>query len=451
MQKKLNLLEDDIKKLFVKYVSTSVLGMITVSLYILFDTIFIGRGIGKEGLTALNISLPIYNLIYGTGMLIGVGGATAMSISRGAGEEKKAQKFFKSALTLGVIMGISYSLLGIIFLERISLALGASKESLPLVKEYLGVIILFTPFFLMVQNLSALVRNDKGYKRAMFAAIAGGLTNLVFDYLFIYPLNMGMRGAAIATAMSAMVSVTVLLAHFKKDNLLKLGFITLDLSTVKRILSIGLSGFIIEISAGLAIYLFNKELLSTIGELGVASYSIIANCSIMCVAIISGIAQGVQPIISINYGAEKKHRVSISKNLGIVSGILVGGLFLVLGLLIPETIASAFTKEKGEMLSMTVQGIKLYFTAFPFMGISIMVGAYFQAIEKSKYSTFLSLFRGIIFIAILLKVLPLLFGANGIWLTVPFSEVLALGVIALILVIEKKNSHNSALSTALEK
>lgn len=451
MQKKLNLLEDDIKKLFIKYVSTSVLGMITVSLYILFDTIFIGRGIGKEGLTALNISLPIYNLIYGTGMLVGVGGATAMSISRGAGDEKKAQKFFKSALTLGVIMGLSYSLLGTIFLEKISLALGASQESLPLVKEYLGVIILFTPFFLMVQNLSALVRNDKGYKRAMFAAIAGGLTNLIFDYLFIYPLNMGMRGAAIATAMSAMVSVTILLAHFKKDNVLKLGFTTLHLSTLKRILNIGLAGFIIEISAGLAIFLFNKELLGTIGEIGVASYSIIANCAIMCVAIITGIAQGIQPIISINYGALKNHRVNISKKMGIISGVLIGGFFLVLGLLIPETIASAFTKEKGEMLTMTVEGIKLYFIAFPFMGITVIMGAYFQAIERSKYSTLISLFRGVIFIGILLKVLPLIFGTNGIWLTVPFSEVLALGLIALILVIEKKDSHNKALSGALER
>lgn len=445
MHKKLNLLEDDVKRLFIKYVSTSVLGMITVSLYILFDTIFIGRGIGKEGLTALNISLPVYNLIYGTGMLIGVGGAAAMSISRGEGDEEKAQMFFKSAVTMGAIMGLCYSLLGTIFLEKISLALGATRESLPMVKEYLGVIILFTPFFLMVQNLSSLVRNDKGYKRAMFAAIAGGLTNLIFDYLFIYPLNMGMRGAAIATAMSAMVSVTVLLAHFNKDNTLRLGFIILDLSTVKRILSIGLSGFIIEISGGLAIYLFNKELLSTIGGIGVASYSIIANCSIICVAIISGIAQGIQPIISINYGGGKKHRVRVSRNLGILSGVLIGILFLVLGLLIPEAIASAFTKEKGHMLTMTIRGIKLYFTAFPFMGVTVILGAYFQAIEKSKYSTFLSLFRGIIFIGVLLKVLPMIFGADGIWLTVPFSELLSLGVIGVMLLLKGSDKKENLI------
>ncbi|WP_052447524.1 MATE family efflux transporter [Clostridium polynesiense] len=450
MKHKLNLLEDDIKVLFFKYVSTSVLGMITVSLYILFDTIFIGRGIGKEGLTALNISLPIYNIIYGTGMLIGGGGATAMSISRGSGDEKSAVKFFKSSVTLGVIMGAFYSITGTLFLDKIALALGATKDMLPLVKEYLGVILLFSPFFLMVQNLTALVRNDRGYKRAMFSAIAGGLTNLVFDYIFIYPLNMGMRGAAIATVMSAMISVSILSLHFTGENHLKLGVTALDLKVVRRITAIGLAGFIIELSSGIAIFLFNKELLNSIGELGVAAYSIIANCSIMLVAIITGIAQGIQPIVSINHGAMKNKRALSARNLGLASGVITGILFLLLGLWKPEVIASAFTSETGEMIAMTVEGIKRYFIAFPLMGITIVMGAYFQAIAKNNYSNTISLFRGVIFIGILLKLLPLAFGVNGIWLTVPFSELLSLGLIMAVLVLERRSFFGKVLGQKAE-
>jgi putative MATE family efflux protein len=310
VKKKMNLLEDNILKLFFKFAATSTAGMLMVSLYILFDTIIVGHGVGKDGLAALNISIPIYNLIFGTGILLGTGGATAMSISIGAARKEKANKAFNHAIILGIVIGAVYTIFGMLFLEDIAYLLGASPQILPLVKEYLGVIILFSWSFLMVYNLAAIVRNDHGPKRAMIALGAGGVVNVVFDYIFVFPLGMGMKGTAIATVMSSITSLLILLFHFiGGHSSFKVTSFKLQFSLINRILAIGLASFIVEVSSGMVIFLVNRELLSRVGEIGVSAYSIIANVSLMCVAIFTGIAQGIQPILSTNYGAEKYRRV----------------------------------------------------------------------------------------------------------------------------------------------
>ncbi len=446
MKKRQNLLEDNIKLLFRNYVLSSIMGMITVSLYVLFDTIFIGRGIGSEGLTALNIAIPIYNVIYGVGMLIGTGGGALMSISRGQKDEEGVKSFFKASITLGIIMSLVFFIGGIIFLENIALILGASEESLPLVKEYLQIILLFSPFFLMVQALNSLVRNDRGYKRAMVATIAGGFTNLVLDYIFIFPLSLGMFGAALATGISAVVSVSVLLGHFINNSRLKLAVEVPKKGTVLRVLKVGAPAFIIEISSGIAIYLFNLELLKLSGDLGVAAYSIIANCAIMFASVATGIGQGIQPLLSINYGGGKLERVKIVRNMALFTGVTLGVLSLAVGLAAPEFIASLFTHDRGEILLMTVEGIKLYFIAFPLMGVTIVMSAYFQSVEKSSYSTIISLCRGIIFIALFLNLLPIFLGIQGVWLAIPTAEIATIAVIGAITVYEKITVYNKKKS-----
>lgn len=450
MKNKYDLVEDNILKLFFKFLGTSTTGMIMVSLYILFDTIFVGQGVGKEGLAALNIALPAYNLLFGTGTLLGTGGATAMAVSLGSKDKDSAQRAFNHSLVLGIIMGIIYTVIGLLFMDKICYFLGAGPETLPLIKEYLGVVIPFSWSFLMVYNLSIIVRNDHGPKRAMIAMAAGGITNAVMDYVFVFPLGMGMRGAAIATVMSSLVSLSILLMHFIGGHSnLRITSLRLRFDFTKRIVSIGIASFIIEISSGLVIFLFNKQLLSMIGEIGVSAYSIIANVSLMCVAIFTGIAQGIQPIASINFGAKKYSRVYTIRKLGIISAAIFGMLFFILGLTIPETIVSAFTSEKGQIIDITKEGIKYYFLAFPIMGINIVMGSYFQSIEKTPYSTAISLCRGIIFTALGLKLLTLFLGISGIWLTVPMAEILTLIIITVILYKEKLQRSNNLKEEAV--
>lgn len=434
MKKEHNLLIGSISTSFTKYVATSTAGMIMVSMYILFDTIFIGQSMGHEGLAALNISIPIYNLLFGTGILIGTGSATVISISRGGNKMKDAIRAYEHSFLLGFLIGLAFSIIGSIYLNSIIKFLGSSSNNIGMVNEYLGIIIPFSWSFIMVYNLSAIVRNDNGPRRAMLAMGLGGITNVIFDYILIFPLNMGMKGAAIATVMSSLVSLGTLSWHFLgKHSSYKLKSIKLDRVLSLRIFRIGFPSFIIEVSTGVIIFLFNKELIGILGDLGVSAYSIIANIALMTTSIFTGISQGMQPILSINYGAGKFSRLLKVRRYGIVLSMFIGFITLLLGLLVPEFLISIFTSETGEIVNITKVGIKLYFFAFPIAGVNIIMTSFFQSIEQTKLSTTISLMRGLILSFLCLKVLRTIFGAVGIWVTMPVAEGLTLCLTLLLL------------------
>ena len=198
----MNLLQDSVYKLYFKYFFPTMCAALSTSIYVLFDTIFIGQGVGSTGLTALNIVLPIYSIYFGTGLLIGIGGSTLMSIEKGRKREDKAQKIFTLSFILGLFLSLIYTVIGFVFLDEIAIILGATKEVLALVKEYMIVVVGGTIPFVMGSILAPFIRADKAPKRAMFAVIFSGFLNIILDYIFVFPLNMGMKGAAIATVFS---------------------------------------------------------------------------------------------------------------------------------------------------------------------------------------------------------------------------------------------------------
>lgn len=412
------------QNLIMKNVLPSVGGMMMVSLYILFDTIIVGQGIGKEGLAALNIGLPIYNLIFGTGILLGTGSGAYMSMNRGRNNIEEGEKSVLHSLVIGVTIGTIYTIIGFLFLENIAMFLGADSNNIILVKEYLGSIIIFFPSFLMVYNLSILVKHENRAKLSMIAMGAGGLTNIILDYIFVFPLGLGMKGAGVATGISSVVSLLILLTHFKKREI-KVNFkkFRLDKAILKVIVVIGFGSFIIEISSGIAIFLFNRKLLDMIGEIGVSSYSIISNISLMVVAIFTGICQGILPIISHDYGSGKYEDINNIVKVGRILVIGVGILFIIIGYLFPDKISAIFTKDWSEILDVTKEGISLYFLAFPIMGLNLMQISYLQGTGNGKRATMLSLCRGIIFIIIFITTLPIILDIKGIWLSIVLSEI----------------------------
>lgn len=442
-----NISSDGLTKTFIKYVSTSTAGMLMISMYILFDTIFVGQSLGEVGLAALNISIPIYNFLFGTGILIGTGGAIIISIKNGSNDNKSALRVFEHSIMLGALVGIIFSILGYMFLETLVLTLGAGPDNKAMVRDYLGVIMPFSWSFIMVYNLAAIVRNDNGPKRAMIAMGLGGLTNIVFDYIFIFPLNMGIKGAAIATVMSSLVSLLILLWHFiGKHSSFKVNSFRLDKKLSLRIAQTGFPSFIIELSSGLIIYIFNKELIKTLGYIGVSAYSIIANLALMIIAIFNGVSQGIQPIVSYNYGANNLDNVNKVKRYGVTLSLILGLCFLTLGLLIPEFLISLFTSETGEIVEITKLGIRIYFLSFPIAGINVVLNGFLQSIELSKLATFISVLRGIVFNWIGLKVLTTLFDATGIWLTTPTTEILTMFVISIFLLQLNKELSNKVMA-----
>jgi len=436
MKNKTDLLNDSITSLFMRFFVTSVAGMIMVSIYILADTIFIGRGIGSEGLAALNIAIPIFNVLFATGLLFGVGGATVLSISLGKEEFNKAKTIFTHSFIVTTLFSAMYTVLGLFFLDNISYFLGATKNNIILVKEYLSVVLMFSFSFVLVYMITVFVRNDKAPKLAMWSTICGGIINIVLDYVFIFVFHWGMRGAAIATVLSSLTSLIILCTHFiNKNSFIKLQKIKFEGNLIKRISYNGIPSFIIEISSGVVIFLFNKVLLSYLGEIGVSSYSIIANIALVVIAIFTGIAQAIQPIISINFGANNIDRVYKVRKMSIYSSVIIGSVFFIIGKLFPYEIVSLFVRGNTELINITVNGIGYYFIGFLLVGINIVMSSYFQSMEFSSFSTVISVGRGIGFVLIGLLILPQIFSVDGIWLTTPFAETLTFILVVIFNII----------------
>ena len=430
---KVDLLERDVKKMFFKYLIPSVGGMLGVSFYVLGDTMIVGRGIGSVGLAALNISIPMINVFNGLGLLFGIGASTAISISRGRGEERQVNNIFTISIILSIILGLVLTTIRIFFLDELCMILGASSDTFQMSRDYLGVIMSFSVLFLLNYTMTVLVRNDGDPNLAMWGMLTGNIVNVVLDYVFIFIFNWGMWGAALATSISPIVGLLILSVHFiKKKNHMTFGKIKIRYSILKRILSNGFASFIVELSAGIVIFIFNRVIIDIMGDLGVSAYSIIANLSLIATAIFTGVGQAIQPIVSVNFGALKMERVYEAGKLAIFTSLALGIVFYISGLLFPEQLVKIFSKGDKALLDITVVGIKIYFTSFILMGVNIVMTTYLQSKEYSKVSMYISLFRGVVFTMVLLLILSRSFGIIGVWMTLPIAELMTL-VLSVIL------------------
>ena len=314
-------------------------------------------------------------------------------------------------------------------MDDIAIMLGATNITRELIREYMDIVAFgFIPFTIG-STLQGFVRVDKNPKRAMIATIIGGMLNIVLDYVFVFPLNMGMFGAGLATVLSYIISTIILLTHFiSKNNTLKLTYKCFKSSYIMRIINNGIPSFFIEMSTGIIIYLFNFQLLKFIGETGVTAYSIISNTAIIFISISNGISQTIQPIVSINVGAKKYSRAMELRKIAFYVAIVFGLISAICGFLFPEQIIKIFVTPTDEVNQIAIIAIRIYFIAFITMGANIVLGGYFQAIEMSKVAIFISLLRGLVIVGVMIFILPIIFGVNGIWLSVPLTEVITFGI-----------------------
>jgi putative MATE family efflux protein len=439
-----NLLEEKPYMLFIRYLIPSIASSLIMSLCILFDTIFIGRGIGSEGLAALNIVLPVFTILIATGVLLGTGGAIAFSIDLGERKVERTRGIFTYSMVLAILVGVFYSLVGSFLVDEVAYLLGASHENIELVTGYLSAVMPFCVFYVVNNTLVAFLRNDGAPKLAMTGMILGNMLNIFLDILFIFKFGWGMKGAAFATGLSTLLMTGTFCLHFANPQCnLSFEKVPIKINIIRRIIKNGISSSLVELSSGLVIFCFNRTLLNVSGVPGVAAYGIIANIALICMAIFIGVSQAAQPIISFNYGAGKIERILKSMKLGVCTVIGMGIVFWATGVLFPQWIVSWFVKEDVELMKLTVRGISIYFTAFLIMGVNTMFISFFQAIEKSIYAMSLTFFRGFVLTILGLALLPSLFSTDGVWLTVPLSE-LIIFVISTILYIKlykEKKEH----------
>ena len=435
---KYNLLDDPVKKLFGKYLLPSVSATLVTSIYILADTLMIGRGVGAIGIAALNLLLPVFSLLFGTGMLFGVGGGVLLSISKGRQQEREAREYFTVALAMAAAMAVFYLVFGHLFFDPVTRFLGRNESMDLYVRQYGRVLVTGAPVFVFSGFLQAFVRNDRAPKTAMVGVISGGVANVVLDYIFIFPMGMGMAGAAAATVMGSVITLAILLTHlFSPQNTLKV-VKGAQWKKAGEVAVNGLASFLLEMSNGVVTFLFNRQLLRYVGDLGVVVYGIISNSALIVNSISNGISQALQPILATNFGAGKKERLKEARHLGEITVTITGIFFMAAGLLFPGLVTAAFVEPTQEILAMSIPAVRIYFIAFLGMGFNIVYSTWFQSMMQPKYSLLICLMRGLILNSILVFILPILFGVTGIWATMPAAEFVTLGVCRWLLWREKK-------------
>ena len=425
---------------FARYTSMNVMGTLATSCYILADTFFVAKGMGTNGLAALNLAIPVFGFITGSGLMMGMGGATKYSIAAGKGEDEEARAVFTNTLLMAAAAAFVFLAAGILFSGKIASLLGADEETFEMTHTYMRTILLFAPAFILNYVMQCFVRNDGSPQISMMAMVSGSLSNIVLDYVFIFPLNMGIFGAAIATCFAPIISLCILSSHLlSKRNRLKPCVIKIRFARIKSTLSLGFPSLVTEASSSVVIIVYNMIIMGISGNVGVAAYGVIANLSLMVVSIYSGIAQGSQPLLSTAYGQGDREGVKkffkYAVTLIAVFSVIIYAVILVFA----EPAAAIFNSEKDpELQAIAVPGLRIYFTAVMFVGFNIIISVYFTSMERGLPAQVISITRGLILIIPMAFLLSEMFGMTGVWLSFPATE----GLVSLgALIFKKAGGH----------
>ncbi|MDO4465739.1 MAG: MATE family efflux transporter [Bacillota bacterium] len=399
---------------FIQYTTRNVAGKIAVSLYVLADTFFISQAVGANGLTALNLVLPIYSLLYGIGDMIGVGSSIRFSQEK---ENKKKFNYFTNAVIFGLIAGLFFTMVGLFFPVQILQLFGADSTIVMVGKAYTQIFMVLSPFFIWNQIFNSFVRNDDNPNLAMKATIYSSLFNIVFDYIFMYPLHMGMAGAALATGVSPILGLLICSKHvFSKRSNLHIQKMVPSIKKLVHSCQVGISCLIAEVSSGVITTLFNFLILGLAGNIGVAAYGVIANIALICVASLNGISLGVQPLVSECFGKGQKEDIQKLKKYGYITSILFSLIIILIGYVFTNSIIALFNSEKNmELYNMAYIGIRIYFLGFIGTGINLVGGSILSSISKAKEAFILSMLRGLVLICVFGILGAYFFGLNGIW------------------------------------
>lgn len=439
---------------FAGYVSLNILGMVGMSCYILADTYFISKGLGADGLAALNIAIPIYNFIFGCSLMLGIGGAAKYTIMKAQGNADAGDRVFTNTLYAGLVISVLFMLAGFFLPDQLTRLLGADDAVFHMTRTYIRVMLKFTPAYLLNEILICFVRNDGNPRLGMLAVLVGSLANIVLDYIFIFPLRMGIYGAVLATCFAPLIGIAISSTHMipygrlfrrgkqttaKKACGFHLRCVPPQMRLIGNIAAIGVPTMITEVCAGLVMVLFNKTLQSLAGNTGVAAYGVIANVGIVVLSIFNGIGQGAQPLISRAYGENRMQRARVYLRYGICAAAGTGCAVYVAMLLFASQVTNIFNSGHNALLQqMAETGIRIYFFYTPFAGINIVMSMYFAATEKVLPAQAVTLLRGLVLVVPLLLLLARLFDLTGVWLVYPVTEVCTAIVGAILFFLSKK-------------
>ncbi len=440
--KPIDLLRDPPARLFGRYVTASISATFVTSIYIIVDTIMIGRGVGADALVALNLILPFFSLLFAFGVLLGVGGGVLLSVANGAGDSTRAQSAFSTALMAAVAFSVVLCVLSTVFLQPLSTLLGADSSNRHMVMEYGGYIVHFAPVFVFSTFLQALIRNDRHPRLAMIAVLSGAVLNIVLDAVFIFTLGMGMAGGALATVLGNALTVCILLTHFFQPcNTMRFSLHHISFGMLRSILTTGMPVFLTEAAQGIITFAFNRQLLRYLGAFAVVIYGIIANCAIVCMSIFNGVAQASQPIVAANYGAGHTVRVHKVGRMALGCVLLFGIALASTAYWMPHTLLRLFVAPTPDLYAQGTPVIQLYFLGFVPMGCNLVIATYFQSTVQPSKALLITLLRGVCLPLLLVLTLPKFVSTATIWATVPLTESITLLIAVALLAGTHAVSH----------
>ena len=436
----MDLLKGDIRKLFMKFLVPAISSAIAVAAYSLIDTIAIGQGVGADGTAACAILLPVFSIASFIGLLCGIGGCVLRSQAKGEGNEEKGNAYFTASLLLVGIITVIVWALGNLMQKDLYRLCGADEILMPYSFEYGSWIFAFLPSFVFTTFLGAFIRTD-GYPRfVMYCTLIGGVINVIGDWLFVFPLKMGMTGAAIATVLGSAVQTILLLAFILcKKTSLKLIKPHKWLSAIKKIITVGFGSGIGSLSLIAISFIANNQIMKYCGAPALALYGVLGTVSALFLSIFSGIGQAAQPIISENYGAGNHKRCWETESIGMKTALLLGTIFAILCIAFPIQITGIFMKMTPEVKEITPYILRVYSLSFVPLATNTFATYYLQSVTHSKMANVISLSRGLILNGIFLYLFPAFMGGNGIWWAVFFNEVVTAIISVIYLLIQYKN------------
>jgi len=430
--------EESIGRLLVQFSLPATVGMLVMATYNIVDTIFVGM-LGSEAIAALSVAFPFQMLLGALGIGTGVGAASLISRSLGAGDEKLARNVVGQVISLSIVYGIVVAAIGYLYLEPLLVLFGATPEIMELTGDYVIIITSGSVMFFLIMGLNNVVRGEGSPRLSMYVMIISALINIAIDPIFIFLLGLGVQGAAVATVLAKVAGVAIMLYHFTLGNSeIKIGFscLSLRLKTIRKIYVIGFPAMFLQISTNLSLVIANN-ILGVYGYLPIAALGLIFRLFMFALMPVIGISQGLLPVIGYNFGAGKMARIHESLVKGVAISTTIAAFFGVVYFAWPGLFISIFSRDQ-ELIDLGSQALRIMVIMFPVIGAQVVFTVYYQAVGKGMPSLLLSILREVLLFIPLMLIMSGLFGLDGVWVSRPLSDLLAFLVTFILISRELK-------------
>lgn len=419
-------------KKFYQFVIPSIGAMLVTGLYFVVDGIFVGRGVGTNGLAAVNIAVPFISILTAVTMMITMGGATITSIRFGKGENKEANNVFNTSLFMVICFALFMSIISVLFPQGIAKLLGASDILLDDTASYLKYYVLFGTFFCGSMTLSAFVRNDGNTSLAFWGMIVGAVSNIFLDWLFIFPLQMGIKGAAIASGLGQVFACLVLSIHFiRNKGVLHIAKPKQEQRLKLKIIKVGTPEFITQMSQPVTILCYNLIVIKMFGEIGVSAFSVVSYLIVIILAVFIGLSQGIQPLLSRSVGEGNKDKEKYFFQKGLRVNLFLSVVINIIMFVFGRKIISIFNSD-SELIRIAYNCIVIYGISFIFASLNIVYTTYNLATKRTKDALIIAVLRSFVCNSIFIFLMPILFGEKGVWLGMIVAEFVVM-VVAIVL------------------